>query len=152
MSALFELQNGMTTEEAMLRGMEFGWSQVFASAQSENSINSLKANSREIEMFGTGIHALQDAYAHHGSHMDESVGGIVSHIHNDMTNKPDMAKAQKITTSAITVYELMTNDFSSLSKKQVFNIATTGMNSTQLMGLFQQIHRYLAYEKPKKEK
>jgi RHS repeat-associated protein len=53
-----EAKNGMTEGEAMLRGMNFGWNNIFEYATSEGD--------SKIGSLGQGLHALQDAIAHKG--------------------------------------------------------------------------------------
>ena len=55
-----EAASGMTHEQAMQRGLAFGWSNIFSQQEKE-----------DIGKLGQGLHALQDAYAHKGASTDE---------------------------------------------------------------------------------
>lgn len=140
---------GISSEGAMQRGMEFGWGEVFSAAKSNVKLADLKKNSWQIQSLGQGLHALQDAYAHHGRH---DVG--VSHIRRDIfeSNKA----AEGITNSAIAVYALITKDYKSVDKMMEANkgslgfISTEGMSTQQIVQVFTAIQNYLTDHKPKR--
>lgn len=140
---------GISAEGAMERGMEFGWGEVFSAAKSNVKLADLKKNSWQMQSLGQGLHALQDAYAHHGRH---DVG--VSHIRRDIfeSNKA----AEGITNSAIAVYALITKDYKSVDKMMEANkgslgfISTEGMSTQQIVQVFTAIQNYLTDHKPKR--
>jgi len=98
---------GISAADAMKRGLEFAWGMVFEAAGSGTKLNDLKANTEAIQDLGQGLHALQDAYAHKGRH-DVGAG----HIWNDFHG--NTATSYNISSSAINVYKLLTNDFAGL--------------------------------------
>lgn len=115
-----EAASGMTHEKAMQRGLEFGWSNIFAQQEGE-----------DIDKLDQGLHALQDAYAHEGASTNEHLGfnwSSVKKMYNDMYGST--SKAELITESAIAVLGLFSGrseglsdgmrlDFSGMSKKQL---------------------------------
>lgn len=110
---------GISAVDAMKRGLEFGWGMIFEAAGSGTKLNDLKANTEAIQDLGQGLHALQDAYAHKGRH-DVGAG----HIWNDFHG--NTATSYNISSSAINVYKLLTNDFAGLKtnkdgKSMTFN-------------------------------
>lgn len=129
-----EAQAGTISEhDAMERGMEFGWSQIFASAK-EGKLSDLRKNSKGIRAFGQGIHALQDAYAHRGTDMD----------HHDWKNDvfpsaktgwtSDYQQAYGMTENAINVHNLMSGNFKDVKAGEggKLTIEMTGMNESQV--------------------
>lgn len=125
---------GISDQKAMERGMSFGWSKIFESAES-GSLQDLEINSKGIQAFGQGMHALQDAYAHYGRH-DVGFG----HIWNDRFGSLDGAK--KITKSAVVVHNLLSENWESIDKTGI-KIDMTGMNKDQASKVFSQIQKYL---------
>jgi RHS repeat-associated protein len=112
------------------RGMEFGWNMIIGSANDAKSqgkkLGDLEANSTAIQMFGQGMHALQDGIVHKGRH-DVNAG----HLLKDMNPSPE---AMQITQSAIAVHSILTNDvktFSSLFQNGKVTINFEGMTSAQ---------------------
>jgi RHS repeat-associated protein len=61
-----EGKGGLSSLDAMKRGLEFGWYIIFGAANSGIKLEDLKKNTVEIQAVGQGLHALQDAYAHEG--------------------------------------------------------------------------------------
>lgn len=129
-----EAQAGTISEhDAMERGMEFGWSQFFASAK-EGKLSDLRKTSKGIRAFGQGIHALQDAYAHRGTDMD----------HHDWKNDvfpsaktgwtSDYQQAYGMTENAINVHNLMSGNFKDVKAGEggKLTIEMTGMNESQV--------------------
>ena len=140
-----KLSWGISAEKAMERGMEFGWGKIFDAAQSGIKLNDLEAKSCEIESVGQGLHALQDAYAHKGRH---DVG--VSHVMNDMYGSPsDIRAAKNITSSALNVFKLLTNDFDGVktNRKGGLTITTTGMSADQKKLLLEKVTEYMNRKK-----
>ena len=133
---------GKSAHEARLRGLEFGWGQIFESASSGKKLGELEKNSSEIQGLGQGLHALQDSYAHKGRH---DVGA--SHIANDIFG--DTGNASRITGSAITVYKLLTNDFDGIktNKKGGFSLDVSGMSADQKAQVLQKAREYLDRKK-----
>ena len=127
--------NGETVSDefAMRRGQEFGWSKIFEAANEVKKVgglNNLKKNSKGIEALGQGIHALQDAVAHHGE--DLSHHSLSADIYP--SNETE-SKALKITTGAILVTEIMSGNNSHISSDMSINVS--GMSNQQL-GTFMQ--------------
>ena len=91
------MPGGISSEEAMLRGQEFGWSKIFTSA-TQGKLSDLKENSNGIQDFGQGVHALQDSYAHKGT-------DITHHDANNdaFPNIADYHSALDITNTAIKI-------------------------------------------------
>ena len=134
-------QNTITEEQAMQRGLEFGWSKVFESA-SYGKLSSLTKNTRGAESFGQGIHALQDAFAHRGTdHDNHSLvkDQFPSLIKNGMQ---DFTKALAITKSAINVHHLMSGNFDMLAESKI-TIYTDGMNADQKKQLLEKVQEFL---------
>jgi len=140
---------GISAEGAMQRGMEFGWGEIFSAAKSGTKLGDLKKNSWQIQSVGQGLHALQDAYAHHGR---DDVG--FSHLRNDVIG--NNTAAEGITNSAVAVYALLTKDYNSVDKMMDANkgslgfISTEGMSTQQIMQVFTAIQNYLTDHKPKR--
>lgn len=126
-------QEGISRKEAMMRGMKFGWGKLIESAE-EGSLEDFKINSTGIQNFGQGLHALQDAYAHQGCHMDDHS------VWNDMANEYDMRNAQEVTNSAVMVHKLISGSYDKLPES--FSIITTGMSDEQLNKVNSAIDKY----------
>lgn len=112
------------------RGMEFGWNMIIGSANDAKSQNKklgdLETNSTSIQMFGQGMHALQDGIVHKGRHDVNA-----DHLMKDMNPS---AESLQITYSAIAVYAIMTNDvktFGTLFQNGKVTINFEGMTSAQ---------------------
>jgi RHS repeat-associated protein len=103
--------NTISKIEAKHRGMEFGWDMIIGSANDANTQNEkledLDANSTAIQMFGQGVHALQDGIVHKGHH-DVSVGHLLKDLDPSLP-------AFQVTQSAIAVFALITNDTKTLA-------------------------------------
>lgn len=122
-----EQASGMTHGQAMERGLQFGWSNIFA-----------QKGGLDEGKLGQGLHALQDAYAHQGASTNEHLGANKSSVEmltNDMYG--DTSKAERITMSAVTVLSLfnkdnkgaglsdgMSLDFSGMSRRQIREVGT----------------------------
>jgi RHS repeat-associated protein len=135
---------GISAKDAMARGMKFGWDKIFESASSGVTLSEMQKNSEEIQAFGQGMHALQDAYAHQGRH---DVG--VSHLYNDIYG--DTKQAEAISKSAVVVHKLLTNDFSGIKTNQI-KIVTEGMSTEQISTVMKQIGQYFNYLNERKKK
>jgi hypothetical protein len=127
--------NQITDEAAMQRGMSFGWSKIFKAAESGVSLDDMQENSSEIQRFGQGVHALQDAYAHKGVNWGRHS------TFNDIYG--DTKEAMSMTKSAIQVYKLMTNDFKGLGDS-VKGIKLDGMSKKQQEQVFKKIQEFLS--------
>ena len=148
MRSYWEKDKGYTAEEAMRRGMLFGWQKIFDSAKKGKKLSELGINSKEIQDFGQGIHALQDAYAHYGRH---DVGA--DHIKTDIFG--DTEQAEFITTSAINVHNLLTREYDKIITGFNGNIKFSfeGMSSSMKTQIINKIYDYINYSKKKnKEK
>jgi len=135
-------ENTISEEDAMLRGMQFGWSQIFESAKS-GSLDQLSQNTQGIEQFGQGIHALQDAYAHKGTDIDH---------HNPIKDgfpglnaswTKDFQSAAAISSSAVAVHNLLTGNYDALAGQNKVSIITTGMNADQINTVLTKIIDYV---------
>ncbi len=121
-----EAESGMTHEQAVQRGLSFGWSNIFAQQEKE-----------DIDKLGQGIHALQDAYAHNGASTDEHLGvnnyGIYNESARDMLYNDAFGntnQAEQITKSAGTLLQMFKGNTSSLQNGMSFNF--TGLSAKQL--------------------
>ncbi|WP_346432367.1 RHS repeat-associated core domain-containing protein [Flavobacterium lipolyticum] len=130
-----EDNNTISAHDATERGMEFGWDKIFQSAE-EGQLKDLKANSKGIEAFGQGVHALQDAYAHKGR---SDVG--VGHLWNDRYG--DTSGAQRISDSAITVHNIMSGNWKAFEGKEEIKFDANGMTKNQFAKAMEQINKYL---------
>ena len=135
--------NSISAAAATERGMQFGWSKVFESAES-GSLNDLTANSSGIEAFGQGLHALQDAYAHKGR---SDVG--VGHLWNDRYG--DTSQAENISESAVTVHNLLSGNYGAFKGSNKISFTATGMTSAQLSQAMQAVLDYLSQNKKEEE-
>ena len=122
--------NTISMPDSKHRGMGFGWDMIIGSARDANSQNKklgdLDANSTAIQMFGQGMHALQDGIVHKGRHDVNA-----NHLKKDMLPN---AEAGQITQSAVAVYAIMTNDVKTLGtlfQDGKMTINFEGMNSNQ---------------------
>ena len=124
-----EQSSGMTHEQAMQRGLKFGWSNIM---DQQNGLDEGK--------LGQGLHALQDAYAHEGASTNEHLGKNCSSadmLWNDMYG--DTSKAELITQSAVTVLSLFNKDNNGADLKDGMQLDFSGMSKKQLntvRGLF----------------
>ncbi|MFN1217010.1 DUF6443 domain-containing protein [Chryseobacterium kwangjuense] len=145
MRSSWESDKGYTADDAMRRGMQYGWQKVFDSAKKGGKLSDLKANSKGIQDFGQGIHALQDAYAHKGTTMDDHS------ILNDRYG--DTKEAERISTSAVNVHNLITGDFDKIITGYDGNVSISfeGMTSSMREQVMTKIHNYIDYRN-KKEK
>ncbi|WP_157450525.1 RHS repeat-associated core domain-containing protein, partial [Chryseobacterium sp. CCH4-E10] len=117
-----EAENGMTEYQAMLRGLSFGWNNIFTYANSSDD--------SKIGNLGQGIHALQDAIAHKGIKTNDHLGYNFSSgkkLTNDMYGSTK--EAELLTRSALIVVSTIrgekmdfkkgeTLDFRGMSKNQ----------------------------------
>ena len=141
----WEKDQGYTAEDATTRGMQFGWQKIFDSAKKGGKLSDLKTNSKGIQDFGLGIHALQDAYAHKGKTMDE---------HSVLNDRYGNTKeAERISTSAVNVHNLLTGSFDKIVTGYDGNVSISfeGMTSSMREQVMSQIYNYVDYRK-KKEK
>lgn len=107
-----EAEAGMTEQEAMLRGLEFGWKSIFESDGGKN-----------IGKLGQGLHALQDAYAHKGAKTNDHLGKNSSSVFmlmNDMWGST--REASEITRSALIVLEVLQGKKSNLKDGDHLNL------------------------------
>jgi RHS repeat-associated protein len=134
-------QNLISEADAMRRGLEFGWSKIFESAE-YGKLGMLTKNTGGMRAFGQGIHALQDAFAHRGTDHDN---------HNLIKDQApslvkgglqDFKKAFEITKSAITVHHLMSGNFDMVSESNVV-IHTDGMSTDQKRELLKKVEQFL---------
>jgi RHS repeat-associated protein len=126
--------NTISAHDAQERGMEFGWGKIFESAKS-GKLNDLKVNSAGIKAWGQGVHALQDAFAHKGTTMDEHS------ILNDRYG--DKLGAQRMTTSATTVHNIMSGNWDAFEGKTEIQFDAQGMSRSQYNDVMNAIYQYL---------
>ncbi|WP_461788704.1 RHS repeat domain-containing protein [Pedobacter sp.] len=114
-----EAEAGMTERQALFRGLKFGWDNVFASKGSN------------LEKYGQGIHALQDAVAHRGARTNHHLGVntvSVAMFYNDLYGSTKDAEA--LTRSAAVVAGLMAGRNVKFEKDEIMNFQ--GMSGDQL--------------------
>jgi hypothetical protein len=95
-----EAADGMTEGEAMLRGLQFGWDNIFASVSASGSA--------QAEHLGQGLNALQDAIAHRVVRTSDHLGfnpTSASRLINDMYGS--QAIASNLTRSALVVIDVL---------------------------------------------
>jgi len=141
---------GISSHDATLRGQEFGWSKIFESAKL-GKLSDLKKNTKGIQAFGQGLHALQDSYAHKGVDQDEHS------ISNDMipNNNQDYQDALEISKTALNVHNLLSCDFNNVKTESDGSIKLTdigGMTNNQVAELFTRINEFLNTQKSKSGK
>ncbi len=115
-----ESENGMKEQQAMERGLKFGWDNIFASNAG-----------KDLEKLGQGIHALQDAIAHKGAKTNDHLGFNLSSfkmLTNDMYGST--AEAEKLTKSAFIVLDVINGKKNNL--KDGDSLDLRGMSSSQL--------------------
>ena len=113
---------GMTNEQAMERGLQFGWSNIFA-----------QKSGLDEGKLGQGLHALQDAYAHKGASTKEHLGLNLSSVNMIMKDMyGDTSKAEKITTSALVVLSLFNKNNGAKGLSDGMNLDFSGMSQKQI--------------------
>jgi len=115
-----EASGGMSPEQATQRGLEYGWSKIFASTG--ESLNALD--------LGQGLHALQDAEAHFGASTNEHLGlnlTSVWHMAYDSGNRGgnQLDGAKSLTESAILSMEILNGGTSQLRDGLQLNLRGT---------------------------
>jgi RHS repeat-associated protein len=140
-------QGSISEDQAMQRGMEFGWGKIFESA-SYGSLNDLSKNTIGMESFGQGMHALQDAFAHRGTDHDKH--SLVKDQFPSLVRggKSDYKKAFNISISAVNVHNLMSGNFDALGSD--VKIYTDGMSADQKGQLLSKMQEYLKSTKNSK--
>jgi RHS repeat-associated protein len=140
-------QGSISEDQAMQRGMEFGWGKIFESA-SYGSLNDLSKNTIGMESFGQGMHALQDAFAHRGTYHDKH--SLVKDQFPSLVRggKSDYKKAFNISISAVNVHNLMSGNFDALGSD--VKIYTDGMSADQKGQLLSKMQEYLKSTKNSK--
>ena len=120
-------RENVTDEFAMRRGQEFGWVKIFDAAgeiKKSGGIDKLRKNSKGIQALGQGIHALQDAVAHHGEDYAHH-----SKFNDMVPANNEESKAQEVTSSALVVAEVLSGDYSHVSNDMSINV--DGMTRNQ---------------------
>ena len=130
--------NLISARGATDRGMEFGWSKIFESAKS-GKLENLKVNSKGIQAWGQGVHALQDAYAHEGTTMEEHS------VYNDRYG--DKSGAEGISNSAVTVHNILSGNWSAFEGKKEIKFDAQGMTKAQLNTVMNAVNDYLKKNK-----
>ncbi len=115
-----EAANGMTREQATLRGLEFGWNSIFES------------NGQDLGKIGQGIHALQDAIAHKGASTNQHLGYNISSMRmmlNDMYgSQKEAAALTKTATAVIAVLQGKTTKLKDGDKLDARGMSSDQMN------------------------
>lgn len=125
-------EGGISQRDAQLRGMQFGWKNILGSAQM-GSLSSFVKDSEGIQMFGVGLHALQDGYGHAGVSMNE---------HNPLADVFGNKKSSmRITQSAIYVHQIVSGDWSNLEGQ--IDLDLTGMSSAQFQIFLSRVIDYI---------
>jgi hypothetical protein len=136
----------ITDADAMARGQEFGWNKLFDAAneiKKAGGIDKLKKNSKGIQELGQGVHALQDAVAHHGEDYAHH------NLMDDMfPSSNTMNKAIDVTVSALIVTEIMSGDYSHVKDGMTLNVS--GMTANQLTSFLQSLSSGMDKNKTKK--
>ena len=116
-----EAENGMTREQATLRGLEFGWNSIFES------------EGKDLGKIGQGIHALQDAIAHKGASTNQYLGTNISSMRmmlNDMYgSQKEAAALTKTATSVIAVLQGKDAKLKDGDKLDARGMSTNQMNT-----------------------
>ncbi len=124
---------GISQGDAQLRGMQYGWDNVFSSAQ-KGHLKDFKANDVGLQEFGVGIHALQDGYGHAGVSMN------AHSLYEDVYG--NMSSSTHISQSAVNVHKLMSGDWSNLGDTDGFNIDMKGMSDSQREDVWTKFNEY----------
>jgi len=136
----------ISDEAAMRRGQEFGWDNIFSASQEAKKvggIGKLQKNSKGIQELGQGLHALEDAVAHHGEDYAHH------NTWDDMyPSQETISKANDVIHGAILVAEFMSDDFSHLSNNISVNV--DGMSEKQFGQFVQSLLKGMDEKKVKK--
>ena len=124
---------GMSQEGARLRGMRYGWDNIFSSALTGH-LKDFSINDVGLQMFGVGLHALQDGYGHAGVSMKDH--SVFKDVYGDME------AFLRITKSVIVVHKLLSGDYTYLDQEGAFSLDLTGMSYTQKEQVFNKILDY----------
>jgi RHS repeat-associated protein len=115
-----EAKNGMTEPEAMLRGLQFGWDNIFASD-----------GGKDLGKLGQGLHALQDAIAHNGIKTNDHLGLNLSSLKKNLNDAyGSTSEASDLTRSALIVLDVLNGKKDSLKDGDTLNLK--GMSGAQL--------------------
>ena len=125
---------GISRQDAQLRGMKYGWDNIFASALTGH-LKDFDVNDIGLQMFGVGLHALQDGYGHAGVSMKDH--SLYKDVYGDMN------ASLKITNSVIVVHKLLSGDYTYLDQEGAFSLDLRGMSSAQKGQVFNKILNYL---------
>jgi RHS repeat-associated protein len=118
-----EAEDGMTEDDATLRGLQFGWDNIFASVSSTGTVS--------LGQLGQGLHALQDAIAHRGVKTNDHLGwnwSSTKKLANDMYGS--RWEAANLTKSALVVIDVLKGKKSNLKSGDRLDLR--GMSSSQL--------------------
>ena len=125
-------EGGISKRDAQLRGMRFGWKNILSSAN-KGSLATFVKNSVGIQMFGVGLHALQDGYGHAGVSMKE---------HDEIADVwEDTRASERITQSAIYVHQIVSGDWSNLGGR--IDLDLTGMSNAQFQVFLSRVIDYI---------
>ena len=125
-------EGGISKRDAQLRGMRFGWKNILSSAN-KGSLATFVKNNVGIQMFGVGLHALQDGYGHAGVSMKE---------HDEIADVwGDTRASERITQSAIYVHQIVSGDWSNLGGR--IDLDLTGMSNAQFQVFLSRVIDYI---------
>lgn len=125
-------EGGISQRNAQLRGMQFGWKNILGSAK-KGRLSSFGKDSAGIQMFGVGLHALQDGYGHAGVSMEEH------NLFADVCG--DIQPSMRITQSVIYVHQIVSGDWSNLGGQ--IDLDLTGMSSAQFQIFLSRVIDYI---------
>ena len=145
--------NSISENDAMERGMQFGWDQIFASAK-EGKLSDLKKNSKGIKAWGQSVHALQDAYARKG--VDINHHNVRKDVFPSLGEEwsSDYENAGQVTRYAINVHNLISCNFAAVKTNEDGNLELRieGMTENQFRELLSRVQEYIDYNKSKNKK
>jgi RHS repeat-associated protein len=125
-----EAANGMTETQAVERGLQFGWDNIFEYANSNDD--------SKIGNLGQGIHALQDAIAHDGVSTKDHLGtnwSSAKKMTNDMYGST--VEAARLTRSAFIVVDVLKGKSSNLKDGEKLDLR--GMSKGHLNQFLQSL-------------
>lgn len=118
-----ESDEGMTQTQAMERGLQFGWDNIFESVASKDGEN--------LGKLGQGIHALQDAVAHRGVNTSRHLNYNLSSFKKFATDMyGSNFEAANLTRSALIVVDVLKGKKSNLKDGDKLDLR--GMSGGQL--------------------
>lgn len=114
--------------------MKYGWD-IYSRQALTGHLKDFDVNDIGLQMFGVGLHALQDGYGHAGVSMKDH--SLYKDVYGDMN------ASLKITNSVIVVHKLLSGDYTYLDQEGAFSLDLRGMSSAQKGQVFNKILNYL---------